>query len=123
MATYRLGCDRCDWSATTRGPGRAADGSPIALLYCPTCRAVRECAIGDAPPRGPLGVPLGPRHGQAARLARGIARRLRDDDGAFAAARCPVCRGGDLALAPREGQEPPCPRCRTGRLHARPLTD
>jgi len=114
---HRLGCDYCDFTVMTVGPQRVADGRLLARCYCAACGMVRECVVGvQAAPRTPFGVPLGPRHGQASRLARGLAGRLRDD--AEMAANCPVC-GNETFLMPQTGQELPCPRCGTGRLKER----
>ncbi len=112
---YRLVCDHCDFTATTTAPQRVADGRVLSRRYCVACGAVRACRVGvQAAPRGPLGVPLGPRHGQASRLARGLAGRLRVDNGQSETS-CPAC-GGETFLFPDTGQGPPCPQCGVGRL-------
>ncbi|CAA9571442.1 MAG: hypothetical protein AVDCRST_MAG18-2015 [uncultured Thermomicrobiales bacterium] len=115
-ATNRLGCDRCGYEVTTSGPRRMTDGRMVARLYCATCGVTRECESGATEPRrGPLGVPLGPRGGRAARLAGEIARRLRSGVAA-GAANCPTCGDGDLVLVQQAGREPRCPHCGEGRL-------
>ncbi len=119
MATeYRLGCDRCAYAVTTVAPKRMADGRLLARLYCAACAEVRECVVdAKAAPVAPRGVLLGPRQGQAARLARAIAGRF-DDGTVTPTAHCPDCGNGDLLLMIREGQEPPYPQCGVGRLRS-----
>jgi ssDNA-binding Zn-finger/Zn-ribbon topoisomerase 1 len=112
---HRIGCDRCDFTVTTAAQQRQADGRVVTRRYCSTCGTVREWRVGDqTAPRGPLGAPLGPRHGQAARLARGLAGRLSGGN-EMAALNCPVC-GNETLLVPQSAKEPCCPQCGVGRL-------
>jgi Zn finger protein HypA/HybF involved in hydrogenase expression len=112
---HQLACDQCDFAVTTVAQQRQADGRMVTRRYCAACGAAREWDVGaQTAPRGPLGVPFGPRHSQAARGARGLAGRLHGA-GQPAAVNCPVC-GNDTLLVPPAGQELRCPQCGVGRM-------
>jgi hypothetical protein len=115
--TYRYACDNCGHTVTTASPRRLPGDRLVAQLYCPACGEVREVPLGagEGILTAPLGVPIGPRHGLAGRLAAALARHLRPD-GSPSAVSCPVCANADLLLAPVPGREPPCPRCGRGLL-------
>jgi hypothetical protein len=120
-AIHHYECAACGHTVTTAGPQRRADGCLVARLYCPTCGEVREVATNPGVRQWPtpLGVPIGPRHGPAGRLAAALARRLRRDD-RLSSVTCPVCAHADLLLALVPGRELPCPHCECGQLRERP---